>query len=74
LQAAEALSAAVKLANEVQREQLTAFKKSLSEENKEAVLEARDAIWDVLYPMFQMMYELAEAWNALTYRTAEPEF
>jgi len=74
LQAAEVLSAAVKLANEVQREQLTAFKKSLSEENKEAVLEARDAIWDVLYPMFQMMYELAEAWNALTYRTAEPEF
>lgn len=74
LEAADALSAAEEEADEVQHEQLAAFKRALAEGDKEAALEARNAMWQVLYPMFQEMYKLAEAWNALTYRTADPDF
>ena len=74
LEAADALSAAVEEADEVQHEQLAAFKKALAEGDKEAALEARNAMWQALSPMFQEMYKLAEAWNALTYRTADPDF
>ena len=38
----------------------------LTSEDKEAALEARDAIWKAIYPMFQQVYELADSWNSLT--------
>ena len=74
LQAAKALSVAVQKAGEVQGEQLAALKKALAEGDKETAKETRDVMWQALYPMFQRMYALAEAWNALTHRTADPDF
>lgn len=72
-QAAEALMAAVLAADAAQCEHLPAIQKGLAEGEKEAALKARDAIWEALCPMFQGMFDVAEAWNALTYRTAETE-
>ena len=69
-QAADALMTAVESAYQVQCKQLP----MLTSEDKEAALEARDAIWKAIYPMFQQVYELADSWNSLTYRTADTSF
>ena len=74
LDAAEALDEATEVACDVQREQAAAFRQALAAGDREAVLHARDAMWEALYPMFKQMYALAGAWNALTYRTAESDF
>lgn len=74
LDAVEALDEATEAACDVQREQAAAFRQALAAGDKEAALQARDAMWEGLYPMFKQMYALAGAWNALTYRTAEKEF
>lgn len=73
-QAVKTLQTAVEAATEVQRKQLAAFQQSLDTKNAPAAHEARDAMWMALYPMFQAMYALANTWNTLTYRTAEPDF
>lgn len=66
-QAADALMAVVESAYQVQCKQLSL----LAGSDKEAALEARDKIWKAIYPMFQQMYELADSWNSVTYRTAD---
>ena len=74
LEAAEALAEATSAAGDVQREQAEAFRQALAAGDKGAALQARDAMWEALFPMFKQMYALAGAWNALTYRTADSEF
>tara|TARA_B100001167_G_C16752951_1_gene297205 strand:- start:303 stop:950 length:648 start_codon:yes stop_codon:yes gene_type:complete len=69
-QAADALMAVVESAYQVQCKQLSL----LAGSDKEAALEARDKIWEAIYPMFQQMYELADSWNSVTYRTADTSF
>ena len=69
-QAADALMAVVESAYQVQCKQLPL----LAGSDKEAALEARDKIWKAIYPMFQQMYELADSWNSVTYRTADTSF
>jgi mannose-6-phosphate isomerase-like protein (cupin superfamily) len=69
-QAADALMKAVQSAHRVQQEKLPL----LADGDQAGALEARDTIWQTLYPMFQQMYQLADTWNALTYRTADPDF
>ena len=69
-QAADALMAVVESAYQVQCKQLSL----LAGSDKEAALEARDKIWKAIYPMFQQMYELADSWNSVTYRTADTSF
>lgn len=73
LEAADALRGAAESADRVQREQLPAFTDAMAQGDRERALDARDAVWGALLPMFQAMYSLAEAWNALTYRTAESD-
>ena len=74
LDATEALAETVETAKHVQREQVAAFKRALGEGDKEAALEVRDTMWEALYPLFQQVYELAEAWNGFAYRTADSAF
>jgi quercetin dioxygenase-like cupin family protein len=71
LGAFEALVGAVDAARDVQRTQGEAFRQALVDEDQEVAHQARDAMWAALFPMFSQVYELAEAWNALTYRTEE---
>lgn len=73
-QAAEALAAATERAFAVQQEQLAVFAEAEARDDSPGALAARDAMWPALAAMFQGMFTLAEAWNALTYRTAEPDF
>jgi hypothetical protein len=74
LSAVEALFDTVQTAERAQREQIAAFKRALQGGDKAAALEARDAMWETLYPLFERVFELAEGWNNLTYRTADDEF
>jgi quercetin dioxygenase-like cupin family protein len=71
LGAFEALAGTVGGARDVQRAQGEAFRQALADGDREAALQARDTMWEALNPMFRQVYELAEAWNALTYRMAE---
>jgi hypothetical protein len=74
LSVAEAVAETAEVAKNVQREQVAAFKRALAEGDTAAALETRDAMWEALYPLFKQVYDLAEAWNAFTYRTADSEF
>jgi mannose-6-phosphate isomerase-like protein (cupin superfamily) len=74
LDAADALVQAAEAARDVQREQGRAFKEALADGDRRAALQARDAMWAALYPLFREVYQLADAWNDLTYRTADPAF
>ena len=69
-QAADALMEVIESAYQVQCKQLPI----LAGKDKKAALEARDTIWKAIYPMFQQVYELADSWNSLTYRTADTDF
>jgi len=63
---AETVAAAVT----AHREQDEAFRTATGEGDEAAARVARAAMWDALRPMFSETYEVAEAWNAFTYRTA----
>jgi mannose-6-phosphate isomerase-like protein (cupin superfamily) len=73
-EAVEALEETTEEACDAQREQAAAFRQALVAGDRDAALQARDAMWEALCPMFQQMYALAGTWNALTYRTAEDDF
>jgi quercetin dioxygenase-like cupin family protein len=73
LAAMEGLAQTAQIARGVQRAQATAFQRALEAGEPQKALEARDAMWEALYPLFAQAYALAEAWNDLTYRTADPE-
>ena len=73
-QASEAFAATVAASANVQREQVAAFRRALAEGDKQAALVARDAMWEALRTMFLQVYDLAEAWNSFTSRTAGDEF
>ena len=70
----EAFSEAVSDVAATQREHAALFKKAVYDGDKETALEARDEMWSALYPMFGQVFELADAWNDLGYRTANDEF
>ena len=74
LASSEALACAVAEAVSVQREQLKILEQKVTERDTDAALRARDVVWSALCPMFESVFELANDWNNLTYRTAEPDF
>jgi quercetin dioxygenase-like cupin family protein len=73
LGAMETLARTVEIARGVQRAHAAAFQDALEAGETPAALQARDAMWAALYPLFAQVYELAEAWNNLTYRTADAD-
>jgi len=73
LAAMEALVEEAQTARDVQRAQADAFRQALHSGQHQAVCQARDAMWAALYPLFRQVYDLAEAWNDLTYCTADEE-
>lgn len=74
LQASKALAETVAATTKAQEEQVAAFKEALAQADKTAALKARDAMWESLYLMYKKVYELADAWNDFTARTADSEF
>jgi hypothetical protein len=73
LAAMERLAQTTQIARGAQRAQAEAFQRALEAGDTPAALQARDAMWEALFPLFAQVYELADAWNDLTYRTADPE-
>jgi len=74
LKEAETLAEVVAATTQVQQAQAAAFKQAVAAGDKTAAFKARDTMWEALYNMYKQVYELAEAWNALTSRTADSEF
>ena len=74
LASSHALASELEKATRVQKEKLAVMKVKVKEGDRAAALEARDAIWAALGPMYASMFELADNWNGLTYRTAEADF
>lgn len=74
LETARELLKKVEYAARVQESQLGLLKQMAAQGDEQGALDARDAMWEVLEPMFQSMFALANDWNALTYKTAEPDF
>ena len=58
----------------VQRDQTAALGRALGRGDEEAMVAARKAMWDAVAPVFRQVYELADAWNNLMYRTEDPEY
>ena len=56
--------------SDTDRAVLTAAAIAVEADPERAARVARNAMWDALRPMFSETYEVAEAWNAFTYRTA----
>ena len=73
LRAFEAFAGTVETAHAVQRDQTAAFKEALAGGDKEAALQARDEMWATLYTMYREVFDMADAWNDLTYRTEDSE-
>lgn len=73
LEATEALAARTEAAAAAQRELAGALRKALAVGDKDAAREARDKMWEALFPMFAESAELAQAWNDLTSRLASEE-
>jgi quercetin dioxygenase-like cupin family protein len=73
LTAMDSLARTTEIARGVQRAQAETFRDALEAGDTPAALQARDAMWAALHPMFAQMYALADAWNNLTYRTEDPE-
>ncbi len=74
LAAMEALVEQAQTARDVQRTQVEALRQALHSGQHQAACQAQDAMWAALYPLFRQVYDLAEAWNDLTYRTADGEW
>jgi mannose-6-phosphate isomerase-like protein (cupin superfamily) len=70
LAAVESYAATVATALEANRAQGETFQRATAQGDDGAARDARKAMWDTLYPLFSESHELAEAWNAFTYRTA----
>ena len=49
------------------------LKQAIAEGDQQAAHTARDAMWEVLYPMYKGVYDQAEAWNNLAARTVEQD-
>lgn len=74
LTASQTLGKIVETAVGVQRDQAAALGRALGEGDEDAMIAARKAMWDALAPVFAQVYELADAWNNLSYRTEDPEY
>ena len=71
LASVEKLVAQVEETAEIQREQVAAYKKAISDGDQDASSKARDEMWHALYPMFQGMHEMTGVWNAFAHRTVD---
>lgn len=74
VRAADALAQKAQAAVARQRQEASALVRACAQGDKAAALRARDAIWEALSPTFAQVYELAQAWNDLAARMADPEF
>ena len=71
---ADALAETTKASMDAQDELVCVLKGALAAGDEEGMTKARADIWGKLQPMFQQMFALGEAWNNLTYRTADGDF
>ena len=74
VEAVENLARVTSSAAETHRRQLETFAEALRAGDKATARRARDAMWHELSPVFREAFDMADAWNSLTYRAAEADF
>ena len=70
--AAATVTRAAATAEQVQREQLTGYRRAVAAGDEDAAHAARDAIWEALSELFGRTMELAAAWNDFAARSVDP--
>ena len=70
--AAAAVTRAAAAAEQVQREQLTGYRRAVDAGDEAAAHAARNAMWAVLSELFGRTMELAAAWNDFAARSVDP--
>jgi quercetin dioxygenase-like cupin family protein len=74
LEAAKAVNQAAQASAIVQQNTAAKLKDAIAEGNSSAAIDARNALWEVLFEMFAKVYDLADVWNELAPRaTVEKE-
>ena len=68
---AQALALGAQEAADEQEAQAPLLMRGLRAGDDEAIVAAREAMWQALLPMYQSAFALAEVWNALTHRTED---
>ena len=71
LEAMDLLAEQAKHAASVQREKAIAIESALASGDSDAVLKARDEMWDALFPVYAQSHDLAQVWNDLTPRLTD---
>ena len=56
-----------------EQELAAALKRAIANKDDSVASDTRNSMWDVLYPLYQRMYELASLWNDLAPRAAKTE-
>lgn len=69
-----ALAATFQQAQEAYAREIEQVRSAAAAGAENEVRAARDALWSALFPMFKQMFDFADAWNSLTYRTAAEKF
>ncbi|MCH8293965.1 cupin domain-containing protein [Candidatus Poribacteria bacterium] len=70
---AQAVAQAAQAAADVQRDMAAKLKTAIADGDKQAATDARNAMWEALYTMFQGVYNCADGWNELAPRATEIE-
>ncbi len=74
LKATEGLTQTVEETVQVQQTQVAAFKEAMAAGDKDAALQARDAMWEAMYSMYKTVHEATQVWNDFTARTGDEDF
>lgn len=65
IQESEAVAEAARTSADVQRAMAAKLKKAMAEGDEEAVIEARNAMWEAIYAVYKSIYSFGDAWNDL---------
>lgn len=71
LAGSDAVAAAVQANSQRQQELVTAYQQAIAAGDKEAAIQARNAMWDALYQVYSSVAAWGQVWNDFTARTVD---
>ncbi len=71
--AANAVAEAAQANAKMQRELAATLKKALAGQDDDAAIRARNVMWEALFPVYKLAYDLASEWNGLVPRAGRTQ-
>lgn len=68
---AERVAQAAQASADIQRDMSAKLKQAIAEGDEQAIIEARNAMWDVIYAVYKNISDFGAAWNELAPRATE---